>query len=101
MVSMSMVDGPMCCMDSSPLATLRSTSAKFVPDTRALVKYVPLRFALLRFAHIRFDSVRFAPLTKGLPPRDDDAEPVFSPDEIVLTLHDETEEGRLFRMNSW
>ena len=40
-------------------------------------------------------------IDSDLPPRDDDAEPVFNPDEIVLTLHDETEEGRLFRMKSW
>ena len=28
-------------------------------------------------------------------------EPVFTPDEIVLLLHDEGESGRLFRMRRW
>lgn len=36
-----------------------------------------------------------------MPPVREKDGPVFSSDEIVLTLHDEGNEGRLFRMNSW
>lgn len=35
-----------------------------------------------------------------MPPADEE-ECVFNPDEIVLTLHDEGDEGRLFRMKAW
>ena len=35
-----------------------------------------------------------------LPKRTGD-EPVFTTNEIILTLHDESEQGRLFKMNSW
>jgi uncharacterized protein YydD (DUF2326 family) len=35
------------------------------------------------------------------PPAGESGEPVFAPDEIVLTLHDEGNDGRLFRMASW
>lgn len=35
------------------------------------------------------------------PPPADDGKPVFSAEEIVVTLHDEGDEGRLFRMKSW
>ena len=35
-----------------------------------------------------------------LPKRMSD-EPVFRTNEIILTLHDESEQGRLFKMNSW
>ena len=34
-------------------------------------------------------------------PPDVDGTPVFSEDEIVLRLHDEGPEGRLFRLRSW
>jgi uncharacterized protein YydD (DUF2326 family) len=40
-------------------------------------------------------------IDSDLPARDDNAAPVFDPNEIVLTLHDEDEDGRLFRMSSW
>jgi uncharacterized protein YydD (DUF2326 family) len=30
-----------------------------------------------------------------------DGEPVFADSEIILTLHDETEQGRLFKINTW
>jgi uncharacterized protein YydD (DUF2326 family) len=36
-----------------------------------------------------------------LPLRLDDAAPVFTDEEIVMLLHDEGEEGRLFRMEAW
>jgi uncharacterized protein YydD (DUF2326 family) len=40
-------------------------------------------------------------IDSDLPKRDKEAEPVFAADEIILTLHDENEQGRLFRMKSW
>jgi uncharacterized protein YydD (DUF2326 family) len=40
-------------------------------------------------------------IDSDLPVRPADDDPVFSPDEIVITLHDEGEEGRLFKMKAW
>ncbi len=39
-------------------------------------------------------------IDSDLPPRDAD-EPVFEPSEIVVLLHDEGDNGRLFKMKSW
>jgi len=40
-------------------------------------------------------------IDSDLPARAKDDAPVFSPDEIVATLHDEDEHGRLFKMEAW
>lgn len=40
-------------------------------------------------------------IDSDMPPRADANVPVFAPTEIVLTLHDEGSDGRLFRMTSW
>lgn len=40
-------------------------------------------------------------IDSDLPNRGGSGAPVFSPGEIVLTLHDENEQGRLFKMKSW
>lgn len=40
-------------------------------------------------------------IDSDMPPPEDENNPVFSSDEIVLTLHDEGNEGRLFRINAW
>ena len=40
-------------------------------------------------------------IDSDLPDRDKDGGPVFDESEIVLTLHDENERGRLFKMRSW
>ena len=40
-------------------------------------------------------------LDSELPPRPTGSDPVFKDDEIVLTLHDEGEQGRLFKMNTF
>jgi uncharacterized protein YydD (DUF2326 family) len=40
-------------------------------------------------------------IDSDMPPIGDDEGPVFSPDEIVLTLHDEGDDGRLFRVKAW
>jgi uncharacterized protein YydD (DUF2326 family) len=40
-------------------------------------------------------------IDSDMPPTDENEGLVFSPDEIVLTLHDEGIDGRLFRMKAW
>lgn len=40
-------------------------------------------------------------IDSDLPARGEDGGPVFDESEIVLTLHDENEQGRLFKMRSW
>ncbi|MGA8618451.1 MAG: DUF2326 domain-containing protein [Candidatus Sulfotelmatobacter sp.] len=40
-------------------------------------------------------------IDSDLPPRTEKEGPVFTLDEIILTLHDETEQGRIFRMKTW
>lgn len=40
-------------------------------------------------------------IASDMPPPTEDEVPVFAPEEIVLTLHDEGAEGRLFRIKAW
>lgn len=40
-------------------------------------------------------------ISSDMPPVEEGEASVFDPDEIVLTLHDEGAEGRLFRMKAW
>jgi uncharacterized protein YydD (DUF2326 family) len=40
-------------------------------------------------------------IDSDLPVRGEESGPVFDPSEIVVTLHDENEQGRLFKMKSW
>lgn len=40
-------------------------------------------------------------IDSDLPVRPEKNEPVFSKDEIVVSLHDENEQGRLFKMKAW
>lgn len=40
-------------------------------------------------------------IDSDLPPPPDHEQSVFSPDEIILTLHDEGDTGRLFKMTEW
>lgn len=40
-------------------------------------------------------------IDSDLPARDEKEEQVFDPNEIVLTLHDENDQGRLFKMKAW
>lgn len=40
-------------------------------------------------------------IDSDMPPPEAEGKPVFAPDEIVLTLHDEGSKGRLFRMMAW
>jgi len=40
-------------------------------------------------------------ISSDLPARDDAGGPIFSDEEIVVTLHDEGEQGRLFKVRAW
>lgn len=40
-------------------------------------------------------------IDSDLPMRADDAQPVFNDSEVVLTLHDESQSGRLFKFSNW
>ena len=40
-------------------------------------------------------------IDSDMPTRDDDAQPLFGDPEIVLLLHDENKDGRLFKMQTW
>jgi uncharacterized protein YydD (DUF2326 family) len=40
-------------------------------------------------------------IDSDLPPRDEEDDIVFGENEIVLTLHDESDQGRLFKMRAW
>jgi uncharacterized protein YydD (DUF2326 family) len=40
-------------------------------------------------------------IDSDLPRRDKESGPVFEPSEIVLTLHDENDDGHLFKMKEW
>lgn len=40
-------------------------------------------------------------IDSDMPPTAEDGRPVFAPGEVVLTLHDEGADGRLFRMKAW
>lgn len=40
-------------------------------------------------------------IDSDMPPAGESNEPLFSPEQIVLTLHDEGSDGRLFRMKAW
>ena len=40
-------------------------------------------------------------IDSDMPPAGESDEPVFNPEQIALTLHDEGSDGRLFRMKAW
>lgn len=40
-------------------------------------------------------------IDSDMPPPEESGKPVFTTDEVVLTLHDEGDDGRLFRMRAW
>uniref|UniRef100_UPI003F65B4DC DUF2326 domain-containing protein n=1 Tax=Castellaniella ginsengisoli TaxID=546114 RepID=UPI003F65B4DC len=60
-------------------------------------KKVNLLRVIREYAELGVQSV-ITLIDFDMPPRVEAKVPVFSPDEIVLTLHDE---GRLFRMKAW
>lgn len=53
-----------------------------------------------RYTNLGVQSV-ITLIDSDLQPRDVDDDPVFDPAEIVLLLHDEDEQGRLFKMKAW
>ena len=40
-------------------------------------------------------------IDSDLPARGEKDSPVFDPSEIILTLHDENDQGRLFKIKAW
>jgi uncharacterized protein YydD (DUF2326 family) len=63
-------------------------------------KKVNLLKVLRTYAELGVQSV-ITLIDSDMPPRVEAKVPVFAPDEIVLRLHDEGDEGRLFRMKAW
>jgi uncharacterized protein YydD (DUF2326 family) len=66
-------------------------------DTR---KKENLLTVIRQYAELGIQSI-VTLIDSDLPPRTEKDGPVFNPEEIVLILHDETEQGRLFKMKSW
>lgn len=62
-------------------------------------KKVNLLGVIRRYSTLGLQSI-ITLIDSDLPPPDDDA-PIFDPSEIVLLLHDEGDDGRLFRMRPW
>lgn len=56
--------------------------------------------AIRAYADLGIQSV-ITLIDSDLPPRNETEGPVFTQDEIILALHDENEQGRLFRMKPW
>lgn len=59
-----------------------------------------LLVVIRRYAELGLQTV-ITLIDSDLPSRSDDNETIFNADEIVLTLHDESEQGRLFKMRAW
>ncbi len=59
-----------------------------------------LLMVIRRYADIGLQPV-ITLIDSDLPARVDDDAPVFAVDEIIVTLHDEGEQGRLFKMKTW
>ncbi|PGH58338.1 hypothetical protein CRT60_04000 [Azospirillum palustre] len=62
-------------------------------------KKVNLLEVIRRYSTLGLQSI-ITLIDSDLPPPDDDV-PIFDPSEIVLLLHDEGDDGRLFRMRPW
>lgn len=59
-----------------------------------------LLIVLRRYTDLGIQSI-ISLIDSDLPSRGDEQEFMFSANEIVLTLHDENDQGRLFKMRSW
>ena len=59
-----------------------------------------LLVVIRRYADLGIQSI-ITLIDSDLPARSVKSDPVFNPNEIVLTLHDENDQGRLFRMKAW
>ena len=53
-----------------------------------------------RYTNLSIQSV-ITLIDSDMPTRDEDLQPVFEEPEIVLLLHDENKDGRLFKMQTW
>ncbi|CAO3434447.1 DUF2326 domain-containing protein [Azospirillum endophyticum] len=62
-------------------------------------KKINLLGVIRRYSTLGLQSI-ITLIDSDLPPPDDDI-PIFDPSEIVLLLHDEGDDGRLFRMRPW
>lgn len=59
-----------------------------------------LLVVIRRYAELGLQTV-ITLIDSDLPSRPDDNETIFNAGEIVVTLHDESEQGRLFKMRAW
>jgi len=59
-----------------------------------------LLMIIRRYAELGLQPV-ITLIDSDLPVRTGESEPVFEGAEIVLTLHDENEQGRIFKMKAW
>ena len=59
-----------------------------------------LLIVIRRYAELGLQPI-ITLIDSDLPVRADGSEPVFAPEEIVLILHDENEQGLLFKMKAW
>ena len=59
-----------------------------------------LLMVIRRYAELGLQPV-ITLIDSDLPVRTGESEPVFEGEEIVLTLHDENKQGRLFKMKAW
>ncbi len=63
-------------------------------------KKLNLIAALREYSELGIQSI-ITLIDSDLPPREADNKPLFDEAEVILTLHDEGEEGRLFKMRAW
>lgn len=59
-----------------------------------------LLMVIRRYAELGLQPI-ITLIDSDLPARAADEEPVFSSDEVVITLHDEGQQGRLFKVKAW
>jgi uncharacterized protein YydD (DUF2326 family) len=59
-----------------------------------------LLVSIRRYAELGIQTI-ITLIDSDLPQRPQGADPVFAPTEVILTLHDQGEQGRLFRMGTW
>jgi uncharacterized protein YydD (DUF2326 family) len=63
-------------------------------------KKINLLMVIRQYAELGVQSI-ITLIDSDMPPNIEATVPVFASDEVVLTLHDEGDEGRLFRMKTW
>lgn len=63
-------------------------------------KIVNLLAVIHHYSNLGIQSI-ITLIDSNLPSREDKDPPVFDQSEIILTLHDENEQGRLFKMPTW